>query len=132
MNANEIGKVILRAILGLTFFIHGFSKFQGGIANTAGFFDSIGVPGFMAYVVAVIELVGGIILILGLGTRVVSMLLAVIMIGAIFTVKLSAGFLGDGQMAGYELELLLLAMSVYFIFTNQSKISLDQKFSTNN
>ncbi|KYG90589.1 oxidoreductase [[Bacillus] sp. KCTC 13219] len=131
MNANEIGKVILRAILGLTFFIHGFSKFQGGIANTAGFFDSIGVPGFMAYVVAVIELVGGIILILGLGTRVVSMLLAVIMIGAIFTVKLSAGFLGDGQMAGYELELLLLAMSVYFIFTNQSKISLDQKFSTN-
>ncbi len=53
------------------------------------------------------------------------------MIGAIFTVKLSAGFLGDGQMAGYELELLLLAMSVYFIFTNQSKISLDQKFSTN-
>lgn len=85
----------------------------------------------MAYVVAVIELVGGIILILGLGTRVVSMLLAVIMIGAIFTVKLSAGFLGDGQMAGYELELLLLAMSVYFIFTNQSKISLDQKFSIN-
>ncbi len=78
MNANEIGKVILRAILGLTFFIHGFSKFQGGIANTAGFFDSIGVPGFMAYVVAVIELVGGIILILGLGTRVVSMLLAVL------------------------------------------------------
>ncbi|WP_342472020.1 DoxX family protein [Metasolibacillus sp. FSL H7-0170] len=131
MNANEIGKVILRAVLGLTFFIHGFSKFQGGIANTAGFFDSIGVPGFMAYVVAVIELVGGIILILGLGTRVVSMLLAVIMIGAIFTVKLSAGFLGDGQMAGYELELLLLAMSVYFIFTNQSKISLDQKFSIN-
>lgn len=131
MNANEIGKVILRAILGLTFFIHGLSKFQGGIANTAGFFDSIGVPGFMAYIVATIELVGGVIIIFGLGTRVVAMLLTVIMIGAIFMVKLPAGFLGDGQMAGYELEVLLLAISVYFIFASQSKISLDQKFSTN-
>ena len=31
MNKNEAGTVILRVILGLTFFIHGLSKFQGGI-----------------------------------------------------------------------------------------------------
>jgi putative oxidoreductase len=128
MNKNEIGKVILRVIVGLTFFIHGLSKFQGGISNTVGFFDSLGVPGFMAYAVAVIELVGGIALILGLGTRIVTLLFALIMIGAIFTAKLSLGFLGNGQMAGYELDLVLLAASLYFVFADKSTFSLDQKF----
>ncbi|MBS4196345.1 DoxX family protein [Lederbergia citri] len=127
MNKNEIGKLILRAIVGLTFLIHGVSKFQGGISNTVGFFDSLGIPGFMAYVIALVELVGGIALILGLGTRIVSFLFALIMIGAIFTAKLSVGFLGNGQMAGYELDLLLLAGSIYFLFAEKSKLSLDQK-----
>jgi putative oxidoreductase len=131
MNKNEIGKVIFRAVLGLIFFIHGLSKFQGGISNTVGFFDSLGIPGSMAYVVALIELIGGIALILGIGTRIVSLLFAVIMVGAIFTVKLSAGFLGNGQMAGYELELALLAMSIYFILSNRSTISLDHKLFSN-
>ena len=126
MNKNEIGNVILRVMLGLTFFIHGLAKFQGGITNIVGYFDSLGIPGFMAYVIAVIELVGGIVLILGLGTQIVSILFALIMIGAIFTAKLSLGFL-----AGYELELLLLAMSIYFIFANKTRFSLDQKFSSN-
>ncbi|MBZ5752743.1 DoxX family protein [Metabacillus rhizolycopersici] len=128
MNKNEVGKVILRVVLGLIFFIHGLSKFQGGINNTVGFFDSIGIPGFMAYVVALIELIGGIALILGIGTRIVSVLFAVIMLGAIFTAKLPLGLLGNGQMAGYELDLALLAMSIYLAFANKSAFSLDNKF----
>lgn len=131
MNKNELGNVILRVVLGFTFLIHGFVKFQGGITNTVGYFDSLGIPGFMAYVVAVIELVGGIVMILGLGTRIVSILFALIMIGAIFTAKLSLGFLGNGQMAGYELDVLLLAISIYFIFANRSKLSLDKKLLSN-
>lgn len=132
MNKNEIGKVILRVVFGLTFFIHGLDKFQAGIAGTAGYFDSIGIPGFMAYIVAVIELVGGLVMIFGLGTRIVSVLFALIMIGAIFTAKLPLGFLGNGQMAGYELDLLLLAISIYFIFANASRFSLDGVFSKKN
>ncbi|MFJ5623025.1 DoxX family protein [Peribacillus loiseleuriae] len=127
MIKNEVGAVILRIILGLIFFIHGFSKFQGGISNTAGFFDSIGIPGFVAYVVAGIELIGGVALILGIGTRIVSVLFAIIMLGAIFTVKLPLGFLGNGQMAGYELELALLAMAIFLAFANRSLFSLDNK-----
>lgn len=131
MNKNEIGNVILRVMLGLTFFIHGLAKFQGGITNIVGYFDSLGIPGFMAYIIAVIELVGGIAIILGLGTKIVSILFAFIMLGAIFTAKLSLGFIGNGQMAGYELDLLLLAISIYFIFANKSRFSLDQKLSSN-
>ncbi|KRG12161.1 oxidoreductase [Virgibacillus soli] len=134
MYKQEIGKVILRVVFGLTFFIHGLSKFQDGISNTVGYFDSLGIPGFLAYVVATIELIGGIALIFGIGTRIISWLFALIMIGAIFTAKLSLGFLGNGQMAGYELDLLLLAISFFFIFADKSVLSLDQKLfnSTNN
>ena len=74
------------------------------------------------------ELIGDIMLILGIGTRIVSILFAVIMLGAIFTVKLSAGFLGDGQMAGYELELVLLAMAIFLAIANSSSFSLGNKF----
>lgn len=133
MKNKEIGKVILRVILGLTFFIHGLSKFQGGISNTVGYFDSLGIPGFLAYPVAAIELIGGIAVILGISSKVIGLLFALIMLGAIFTAKLSLGFLGDGQMAGYELEVLLLAMSIYFISAERADLSLDNKLfkSTN-
>ena len=60
----EIGAVILRLVLGFTFFMHGYDKFQGGIDNTAGFFSSLGLPGFMAYIVGGIEVVGGIAVIM--------------------------------------------------------------------
>ncbi|MBG9653929.1 DoxX family protein [Cytobacillus firmus] len=129
MNKNELGHFILRAILGFIFFIHGLSKFQGGISNTAGFFDSIGIPGFMAYPVAAIELAGGIALILGIGTKIVSVLFALIMLGAIFTAKLPAGLLGNGQVAGYELDLILLAASIYFVLAKESPLSLENKLT---
>ena len=50
-------------MIGLIFLLHGWSKFEGGISGTVGFF-SIGIPGFMASVVAVIELAGGAAMIL--------------------------------------------------------------------
>jgi putative oxidoreductase len=120
LNKNEIGLSLLRVMLGLVFLANGVAKFQGGIENTVGWFDSIGIPGFLAYVVAIIELVGGIALILGVGTRIVSVLIGFIMLGAIFTVKLPAGFLN-----GYVYDLVLLIIAVN-LFLNGSKLySLD-------
>jgi len=125
MNKNEIGATILRVLLGITFFVHGLDKFKGGIENTVGFFDSLGIPGFMAYVVALIELIGGLAMILGIGTRIVSILFAGILVVATFKVKLGLGFLGNGQMAGYEFDLALLAISVYLAIASRSYFSLD-------
>ena len=126
---NEVGALILRVVLGITFFIHGFVKFQGGIENQVGWFSSIGLPGFLAYVVAIIELVGGFALFIGLGTKVISALLAILMIGATVKVKLSLGFLGNGQMAGYELDLALLAMAAYLAINGSKLLSLNQLIS---
>lgn len=128
----EVGALILRVILGITFFVHGFVKFQGGIENTVGWFASIGLPGFLAYVVAIIELVGGLALMIGLGTRIVSVLIAIIMVGAIITAKLPLGFLGNGQMAGYELDVVLFAMAAYLAIAGNKMLSLDHVFFDKN
>jgi len=121
LNRTEIGTLLLRIMLGLVFLASGLAKFQGGIENTVGWFDSIGIPGFLGYIVATIELVGGIAIILGLGTRIVSLLFGMIMIGAIFTVKLPDGFLN-----GYALDLVLLVMAIYMVLNGSKLYSLGQ------
>jgi uncharacterized membrane protein YphA (DoxX/SURF4 family) len=122
----EASTLILRVILGITFFVHGLVKFQGGIENIVGWFDSIGLPGFLAYGVALVEMIGGAALVLGLGSRIVSALLALLMIGATVKVKLAGGFLGNGQGAGYELDLALLAMAVFIAINGSKMFALDQ------
>ncbi|MEH7378641.1 DoxX family protein [Neobacillus drentensis] len=121
---NEIGALILRVTLGALFLIHGIVKFQGGIENIVGWFESIGLPGFMAYGVALFEIIGGIALIIGLATRLVSTLFGLLMIGAILKVKLSVGLLGNGQMAGYELDLAFLVMAVYLAINGSKLLSV--------
>ncbi|MGM0865218.1 MAG: DoxX family protein [Bacillota bacterium] len=126
-NQFETGSFILRVVLGIIFFMHGLSKSQGGIGNTIGWFDSIGLPGFLAYVVGTVELAGGIALIIGLGTRIVSSLPVVIMLGAIIKVKLAASFLGNVQVAGYELDVILMAVALHLALKGSSLLSIDSK-----
>ncbi|UFJ40847.1 DoxX family protein [Brevibacillus humidisoli] len=128
MTKEQAASTIVRVVLGIIFFAHGLDKFNNGLENIAGWFASIGLPGFVAYLVAIIELVGGIALIIGLGTRYVSILTAIIMLGAIGKVKLANGLLGGGQGAGFELDLALLAMSVYLALTDTKALSVDQLF----
>ncbi|MCL9659258.1 DoxX family protein [Paenibacillus hunanensis] len=117
---------IMRVVLGILFLAHGISKFQMGMDGVAGWFQSVGIPGFLAYVVSPIELVGGILLIIGLFTRYVSILLIIVLLGAVFTVKLSAGLMGNGQMAGYELDLSFMLVALYLAVSNNTGFSLDQ------
>ncbi|MEH7126424.1 DoxX family protein [Bacillus sp. JJ1532] len=121
---NGWSMLILRIVLGVTFLIHGVAKFQMGLGNVAGWFESIGIMGFLGYVVSVIELVGGIALLLGIGTKLISALIALVMLGAIFTAKLSVGFIAPG---GYELDLALLAMAVVLVINGSQLFSLDNK-----
>jgi len=126
MKKIEVSTLILRLVLGATFFIHGLVKFQGGIENIVGWFDSIGLPGVLAYGVAVIEMVGGLALILGLGSRIVSSLFVVLMLGATVKVKLAGGFLGNGQGAGWELDLALLVMALFIAINDSKMFALDK------
>ncbi|PNP94902.1 oxidoreductase [Listeria newyorkensis] len=113
---NKYGILIVRILLGGLMFLHGLQKFTNGIGGTVQFFDSLGIPGFMAYVVAVIELVGGLALVFGVLVPYVSALFVVVLAVAIVTVKFSSGFLG-----GYEPEFVLLVLSVVTLITGSFK-----------
>jgi len=125
MTKTNLVSTLMRVVLGILFLAHGISKFQMGLGNVEGWFSSMGVPGFLAYLVALLELVGGILLIIGLFTRYVSALFVLMLIGAIVTMKLSAGLLGNSQMAGYELDLAFMMVAIYLVVADTTPLSVD-------
>src|SRR3712207_1321607 len=108
------GLTILRVVVGLVFFVHGFQKlYLMGFDGVAGMMEGLGVPapGLFAVILTLVELLGGLALILGLFTRVAAIPLAIDMLVATLTVHLPNGFsvLPDG---GDEVYLVLLAARV--------------------
>lgn len=102
-NNADLAALILRVTNGVLFLLHaGLKLFVFTPAGTAGFFESIGLPGFLAYLVIAAELLGGIALIVGYKTRIVSLGLILVLLGAIFTVHLSAGFFFSNANGGWE------------------------------
>ncbi|MNO16921.1 putative oxidoreductase CatD [compost metagenome] len=129
MTRTAVVSLLMRVVLGIIFVAHAVSKFQMGLENVSGWFGSLGLPGFLGYIVAFIELLGGIFLIVGLFTRYVSVLLVIVLAGAVFTVKIPLGLLGNGQTGGYELDLALLLIALYLVVAERTPLSLDQVFS---
>ena len=110
--AQDKAFMALRMVTGIIFLMHGFTKLQRGMDTVTTMFVELGLPGWLAYPVLAIELVGGLALILGVGASYAAWGLAVIMAGAIVTVKWKNGFLGGPGKSGYEFDLILLAVTV--------------------
>src|SRR5690606_12845861 len=99
----DLAAFILRATMGILFIIHGGLKlFVFTPAGTAQFFESIGFPGFLAYPVIAIEILGGIALLLGVWTRSISLALAVVLLGTIYAPHGAAGFFFSNPGGGWE------------------------------
>ncbi|NDK92244.1 DoxX family protein [Gordonia desulfuricans] len=121
----SIALLVSRVILGIIFISHGVQKLNNGIDATTAFFDSVGVPAptFSAYFATWVELIGGILLILGVALPLVATLLIIDMIGAIATVHWDAGFWNsDG---GYEFPLALIAGLVAVGFVTAGGFAVD-------
>ena len=98
----ELAATILRVSMGILLLAHIWLKLIIFTpAGTVAFFESLGFPGFLAYVVIAAELVGGVALILGLWTRWVSLALLPILIGSIYP-HWSAGFFFSNEGGGWE------------------------------
>lgn len=101
---------MLRAALGVLFLAHaGLKLFVFTPAGTAQFFATVGLPGFLAYVVIAMEVAGGIALIAGIYSRIVALALVPILLGAIVTVHGSAGFFFTNPNGGWEFPALWIA-----------------------
>jgi putative oxidoreductase len=74
---------ILRIALGVLYLAHSLQKiFVFTLPGTAQFFESLGLPGWLGYLTAFVELAGGIALLLGVQVRWVALVLVPFMLGA--------------------------------------------------
>lgn len=128
----DLGPLCIRVGVGAVFAVHGWQKFDNGPENFAVFLDSLNVPApeTVAWLQTIAEGIGGLMLIAGLMTRLVTLPLIAIMIGAITLVKVDLpgwGFVVDGA-TGFELETGLLAGLLGLLFIGPGRLSLDGAF----
>ncbi|WP_166397051.1 DoxX family protein [Rubrobacter marinus] len=119
---------MIRLVVGVIMAAHGYQKLAGGPANFGGMLAQLGVPAptLMAYVVTFVELVGGILLILGLLSRWAGLLLTANLAVAVLMVKVDVGLIApQGGGAGAELDLALIAGFVTILLLGPGKLSLD-------
>lgn len=99
----DLAATLLRVTMGVFFLVHaGLKIFVFTPAGTAGFFESIGFPGPLAYLVIAAELLGGLALILGVWSRWVSLALVPILLGSIYAPHGAAGFIFSNEGGGWE------------------------------
>ena len=99
------GTALLRVTLGVAALAHGLLKvFVFTLPGTVAFFESLGLPGFLAYVTALVEIVGGLALIAGFQTRPVSVAMIPILLGA-FWAHSGNGWVFSNAGGGWEYPL---------------------------
>ncbi len=105
--SRDLGLLILRLSLGAVFIYHGFGKLTD-IATTAGFFEMVNIPfpTFSAWVVGLVEFLGGIAIVLGVYARSAALLTGFTMLVALLTVHLGSPW------SGSELAILALGGSM--------------------
>ncbi|HXL86841.1 MAG TPA: DoxX family protein [Gemmatimonadaceae bacterium] len=120
------GMLPLRVAVGLVFLMHGAQKlFVFGLDGTADIMGKLGLPLpiLCAAIVIVVELLGGLAILLGMFARVAGALLAFEMMVAILVARLHGGFFAP---YGYEFEFTLLGASLTFALNGPGRMSLEE------
>ena len=118
-----LAPLILRLVLGVIFIAHGHPKlFGGGMEKFVGTVTGrVGMPAFMAYVAALSEFGGGVLLLLGLFTRWAALFIAGVMVVATTTIHWN-----QGLVKGYEFTLSLLAAALVLMILGGGWLSVDK------
>ena len=128
----DLAAALLRVSLGVMFLAHSvvLKLFTFGLAGTAGYFASIGLPGSLAYVVFAAEAVGGVLLLLNIATGWVSLALIPVLAGA-FWVHAGNGWVFSATGGGWEYPLFLIVVSaVVALQAFAARVSADSRAKT--
>ena len=120
----EYAALILRIGLGVMFLSHGLLKLMVfTLPGTAGFFEQVGFPGWLAYIVTFAEIGGGLLLIAGVAVRAVSLALIPVLLGAVF-VHFGSGWVFSNPNGGWEYPAFLVLASVVQVLLGPGKFAL--------
>ena len=121
----DYGIALLRLALGSMFLAHGLMKvFVFTLPGTAAFFQSVGFPGFTAYIVAPAEVLAGIALLVGFRTRLVAAAMVPVLLGAL-SVHLGNGWVFSAPKGGWEYPLYLVIAAIAQSLLGSGALSLD-------
>ncbi len=117
--------LVMRLALAAVMIAHGAQKVFGGMPQHMSLVSRIGFPAWMAYVSAWAEFGGGILVLLGLLTRIGALLITIDLAVAILKVHAKNGLLGPG---GFQFPLAVAVIAFALIFFGGGPISLDHVF----
>ncbi|MGB5743124.1 MAG: DoxX family protein [Sedimenticolaceae bacterium] len=124
--------LLLRIALGAMFIAHGLLKLLVFTpAGTVGFFESLGMPGWFAYPTMGAELIGGVLLVLGVQVRAVSLALLPVLIGSIVLVHGANGWLYTNENGGWEYSAFLIVASLVQALLGNGAFSLGRMLDRN-
>ena len=127
-HSNTLGTLVLRLALGAVLISHALVKLLVfTLPGTVKYFESLGLPGFFAYLVFAGELGGGLLIVLGVKVRLIAALVTPILIGATF-VHVPNGWQFGNSGGGWEYPAFLAAVSIALVFMEESELSLEKKF----
>ena len=123
--------LVLRVSLGLMYIAHSLvlKHYTYTLAGTAQFFESIGLPGPLAYAPFWAELLGGLALVAGIGTRIVALGLIPILAGATW-VHAGNGWVFSAANGGWEYPVFLIAASLVLALLGNGKYALTVRKET--
>ena len=126
-NQAAYGAALLRISLGVVFIAHALLKILVfTVPGTVQYFESIGLPGFFAYLVIGGELLGGVALVAGFLTRWAAGGLAVIGFGSVLG-HAGNGWLFSNAGGGWEYPLLLGVVTLALAFVGPGALAIDRK-----
>lgn len=138
---NAISPLVQRVALAVVIFPHGAQKLLGwfggyGFKSTMAFFTgTMGIPWLLALGVVMVEFFAPILLLIGLGTRLAALGLAVVMTTAMFMVHIQNGFFmnwfGAQKGEGIEYFILLLGLAISLLISGAGRLSVDRTFHKN-
>jgi putative oxidoreductase len=118
IRSDDTGKLVLRLAVGILILLHGIAKIGAGVGSVSGMLASHGLPGALAYLVYIGEIVAPVLLIIGLYTRPAAWVMVINMLVAVWLVHARDLWAID-KSGGWALELqgmfLFAALAIAFL-----------------